>query len=396
MAEDTAKDIVNFLQQVRIELLHRFKDNKIAPNEYATIIRYLGSPTVQLSPKDCTKIDEHLKDLSHLDNNTLRKVCLSKLNDFYKKDRKEFSETCQKGQYVLWHSVFTCAENLIKLKNSIKSLNYGTRPDDYVGSCDIVRKCLTYLADGFKEMVLFEKRMGVDRYLATSGLKKDVEIVHEIVREIRSICNEKLEEFIKIFQLQWNLTSVSKSIKKMLGSEVEDDEISSYMFTNQKRVIFLLLDGFGYAQYLWLLGGLKERRSTTFSINLFEWMKSFDECRDKLILGSTLITDTGSALATIFSGKLPSETGVIASKVFDGGDILNIKNCYGEKLLNLVEECPNTFLSGLRDVDILVLDGSGKVPEGAKYSFSKMIYGDCEIIPVNPPDRIFKPSFKRF
>jgi len=394
MTEDTTgDDIVNFLQQLRIELLHRLKNNTIVPKDYASIIRYMGFPTAQLVSKDkilATTTNQQLKDLSQFDLDTLRKITLSKLCEFYKNQRDEFSEICQKGQYVIWHSVFTRAENLIELKRTVKSLNYGIRSDNYIESCSIVREFLTYLAEGFKEIVLFEKKIGVDRYLATSGLKEDIEILHEIVREIRDICNEKLEEFINIFQSQWNLTSVSRCIKRMLDSDVEENEITSCMFTNQKRVIFLLLDGVGYAQYLWLLSGLRERKSITFSINLFEWLKSSDAYNDKLILGSTLVTDTGSALATIFSGKIPSDTGVVASNMFSNGEILDIKRCYGNKLLNLVAEYPNTFLADLNEVDILVLDGSGKIRNSAKYSFSKMIYGNCKIIPVNPPDRIFK------
>ena len=70
------------------------------------------------------------------------------------------------------------------------------------------------LANGYKEMVIFEKKMGIDRYLATSGLKEDITILHGILKELREICNFKLKNFIELFQKKWNLTSVSKAVQK--------------------------------------------------------------------------------------------------------------------------------------------------------------------------------------
>ena len=130
---------------------------------------------------------------------------------------------------------------------------------------------------------------------------------------------------------------------------------------DNRNVIYLLFDGFGYTQYLWFLGGLKERKSMTYNINLFEWLQDFDEFNDELILSSNLVTDTASCLATIFSGKLASETGIIASKVMNGRYINNIKNLEGMDLLNIIKNYPNSFLDDLKGVETLVLNGSGNL-----------------------------------
>jgi len=176
----------------------------------------------------------------------------------------------------------------------------------------------------------------------------------------------------------------------MLGTEVEEDEITAYMPRDQEHVIFLLLDGVGYSQYLWLRGGLRSGKSVTFSLNIFGWLKSFDEYNDKLILGSTLITDTASAFATIFSGKLPSETGVLASNMLINGEVANIKSCDEKKLKDLFVKFPGTFLKNLNNTQILVLDGSGRAPDMSSISFSKMLYDSYSVVPISPPDRIFK------
>lgn len=377
------ENIIYFLQKVRLELLKRLKDGSIN-EEYKKIIRSLNSPDFRAQNVvcDCYNVET-------LNNNDLIELSLARINQFYKRDKKEYFRICRNGQYVVWVTVFRCAENLIKIKNSLNSSDYSLRPSDYFGSCDIVKNYLNNLANAYKEIVILEKRMGIERYLATSSLKKDMELLHGILREVRAICNKKLEDFMKIFQIQWNLTSVSKAIKRSLDYDVNDDEISSSMIQHQERVIYLLLDGFGYTQYLWFLSGLKERKSQTFGINLFEWLKSYGEYQDKLILGSTLVTDTASAMSTIFSGELPLKTGVLASKIFDGRRIVDIKRTEGNDILNLVKKYPDTFLNDMQDVDVLVLQGSSYVT-GDKKSFSGMIYGDSKVDAIDPIDRIFK------
>ncbi len=273
MAKNTS-DMIYFLQEARIEILKRLKDNFLDNTQYLEIIRHLNSPKTN----KIIKFNENeISNLNKLDNKNLINLCIFRLFQFYRYDKKEFNRICREGQYIVWSNVFRCAENLIDIKNALNNLNYGLRPNDYFGSCTVVKEHLNLLANGYKEMVLFEKRMGVDRYLATSGLSNDIEILHEILREIRDICNYKLKDFIKIFQTKWNLTSVSKAINRSLDFDIEDNEISNSMIRNQDRVIYLLLDGFGYTQYLWLLSGLRERKSITFGINLFEWLKSKDE-----------------------------------------------------------------------------------------------------------------------
>ena len=71
---------------------------------------------------------------------SLTNLCLDNLSNFYIKDKNQFLEICSEGQYIVWKSVFKCAERLFTLKRKINSLNYELRPDNYFESCDIVRE----------------------------------------------------------------------------------------------------------------------------------------------------------------------------------------------------------------------------------------------------------------
>lgn len=217
----------------------------------------------------------------------------------------------------------------------------------------------------------------------------DIEILHDFLRKIRNLCNDRIDETIIEFQLKWNISSIAKIIMKMLGNKIEENSITNSFNSNQDRVIFLLLDGFGYTQYLWHLSGIRERKSATYSMNLFEWLSQFEEFNDSRILASTLVTDTGSAISTIFSGELPSSSGIFASKMSNGSRLVNVKQPKNNDLRTVAKKYPNTFLSNLTGVRICVLDGAGGYNDRSFASFSELIYSNFERIPTTPSERIF-------
>lgn len=376
------------LRDCRLEILNRIIKNEMSSVEYQGILSNLNSIS-DFRFKDHALHDK-IPNLSRLTNEDITSFLITEIKKFYLNDKNEYNRICVEGQYNLWRNVFECAQNLIAIKKSMQTLNFTIRKDDYFDSCEITGQYLSLLADSFKEMVFFEKKMGVDRYLATSGLKNDINLLHQLLREIRDLCNEKLEEFIKVFRIQWNLTNVSKAIKDSFKQTSPNNELSSFMSTNNKKIIFLLMDGFGYVQYLWSLGGLKKRKSTTYDLNLFEWLKNFEEYQDKFILSSTLVTDTGSALATIFSGKMPSDTGIISSNQVLDGRIKDIKRIRGQEFLKHVQKYPDSFLEELDGIKVSIYDGSGFVEYRNDESFSGLIYNNYVKEPIKPQERIFK------
>jgi hypothetical protein len=277
----------------------------------------------------------------------------------------------------------------------VKNIQIHQKNNNYPDSCDFTKLYLHKLAQSYSLLVKLENQLGVERYLASTGLGYDIHFIHSIVKDIRKTINRRLQNTKIEFQTQWNLTSISAIIKKLLGENVQEDSITCNFSRNQNRVIFLLLDGVGYAQYLWYLEGVRNQRNAVFGLNIFEWLSSFDEYHDNFILGSTLIPDTGSAIATIYSGKLPPAHGIYASNMYLGRFVngrfsYDIKKTVGEEFDEFVEECPNTFLSTLSGISIKILDGSGSHPKKNKNSFTKLIFDDFPREVIIPQDRLFK------
>lgn len=384
------RKIIDIIQNIRIEFLLRVTKKLANKQDYSKIIQYLGNPSTYLDSKEKSNfLGKKFDNLENFDNVELRKIAITHLHNAYCKDPQKFGEIFRDGQYIIWSYTFKCAENLVAIEETVNQIKYSAKKDNYPNSCEVVKKYLSLLAESYKELTLLERTLGVDRYLAVTGLKMDIEILHDFLRKIRNLCNDRIDETIIEFQLKWNISSIAKIIMKMLGNKIEENSITNSFNSNQDRVIFLLLDGFGYTQYLWYLSGIRERKSATYSMNLFEWLSQFEEFNDSRILASTLVTDTGSAISTIFSGELPSSSGIFASKMSNGSRLVNVKQPKNNDLRTVAKKYPNTFLSNLTGVRICVLDGAGGYNDRSFASFSELIYSNFERIPTTPSERIF-------
>jgi len=384
------RKIIDIIQNIRIEFLLRVTKKLANKQDYSKIIQYLGNPSTYLDSKEKSNfLGKKFDNLENFDNVELRKIAITHLHNAYCKDPQKFGEIFRDGQYIIWSYTFKCAENLVAIEETVNQIKYSAKKDNYPNSCEVVKKYLSLLAESYKELTLLERTLGVDRYLAVTGLKMDIEILHDFLRKIRNLCNDRIDETIIEFQLKWNISSIAKIIMKMLGNKIEENSITNSFNSNQDRVIFLLLDGFGYTQYLWHLSGIRERKSATYSMNLFEWLSQFEEFNDSRILASTLVTDTGSAISTIFSGELPSSSGIFASKMSNGSRLVNVKQPKNNDLRTVAKKYPNTFLSNLTGVRICVLDGAGGYNDRSFASFSELIYSNFERIPTTPSERIF-------
>lgn len=381
---------VEQIQQIRIEFLLRVLQKQTETINYSDILQFLIKPSNYLDPKSKQiDFDRKLDEIKKLSDEDLTKVTLTLLHHCYCENPEYFGELYRDGQYTIWDHVLKCAEKLVAIEEAVQQIKYSPKKDNYPNSCEVVKRYLSLLAQSYKELTLLERTLGVERYLAVTGLKTDIEILHDSLRRIRNLCNDRLEETIMEFQLKWNISSIAKIIKKLLGNEIPENSITNSFGSHQERIIFLLLDGFGYTQYLWHLSGLRERKSATYSMNLFEWLSQFDEFDDKRILASTLVTDTGSAISTIFSGEVPSSNGIFASRIFNGSRLVNVKRSRNNDILTVAKKYPNTFLSDLSGVQICIFDGAGGYDDDSVASFSELIYSNFDRIPTSPSDRIF-------
>jgi len=391
IAIESKDEVIDFIQQVRYEYLERINKGTATQNDYAKIIDFFRSSR-PVNPFQRVIDDNSFQgtDYFSLSSHELQKYVIIELFSYFEPRQEEFKEICPNAQYVIWSTVFPCVESLKKIQAELKSIKVYQKANNYPDSCEFVELYLHKLARAYSLMVILENQLGIERYLATTGLEYDVKFIHSLVQDIRRESNGKLKDTKLEFQAHWNLTAISKIIKKLLGEQILEDSITCNFAKDQERVIFILIDGMGYAQYLWYREGIKSQKNSAFGLNIFEWLSQFDEYNDTLVLGSTLIPDTGSAIASIYSGKLPSTHGIYASNMYDGLNSINIKKIDGENFDKFVETCPDTFLSSLNKTTIKILDGSGSFTKKNKNSFTKFIFGEFPRERIIPQDRLFK------
>jgi len=387
---------LGFIQKVRHEYLRRINLSTASRDDYSKIIDFFRtSRPVNPYQRDYTNQNILTDDPFSLPSILLQKEAILSLYAYFESKPEEFRDIGLNAQYEIWSIIFPTVENLVKIRKDVEDIQINQKKDNYPDSCGFVRLYLQKLALSYSILVKLENQLGVERYLASTGLDYDIQFIHSIVQDIRKSVNKSLKTTKVEFQTQWNLTSISTVIKKILGETVQENSITCNFPSDQNKVIFILLDGVGYAQYLWYQEGVKNQRNAVFGINIFDWLANFDEYHDRFILGSTLIPDTGCAIATIYSGKLPPEHGIYASNMYigrtiDGRYSFDIKKTIGDEFDEFVEKCPNTFLSTLSDVSIRILDGSGSYAKKKKNSFTKLIFDDFPREVIIPQDRLFK------
>lgn len=392
----TSKEVLDFVQKIRHEYLRRVGEGTAAQKDYSKIIDFFrSSRPINPYQRQYETQSHSLENFSTLPSSELQKSVILILYSYFESKPEEFRNIGPDAQYIIWSLVFPCVESLIKIRNDVQNIRIYQKNNNYPDSCEFTRLYLNKLAQSYSLLVKLENQLGVERYLASSGLEHDILFIHLIVQEIRKTVNNRLKNTKLEFQTQWNLTSISTVIKKLLGETVQENSVTCNFSSDQNRVIFILLDGVGYAQYLWYQEGVKNQRNAIFGINIFDWLANFDEYHDKFILGSTLIPDTGCAIATIYSGKLPPAHGIYASNMYlgrtvDGRYSFDIKKTIGDEFDEFAEKCPDTFLSTLSGVSIKILDGSGSYVKKKKNSFTKLIFDDFPREVIIPQDRLFK------
>ena len=388
---ETINEVIDYIQNVRHEFLNRIIKESASINDYSQIIEFFRASHPINPYQRIYEIQPTLNnDIFLLSSNELQKKVILQLYTYFEENPHEFNIICPEAQYIIWNEIFSCVENLMQIKKELINTQIQQKKNNFPDSCNFVHLHLHRLARAYCQIVILENQLGIERYLATSGLDYDIKLIHSLVKDIRRESNEKLNSTKLEFQKQWNLTAISRIIRKLLGDEILDDSVTCNFPRDQNRVIFILIDGMGYAQYLWYREGIKNQKNATYGINIFEWLSQFDEYNDSYVLGSTLITDTGSAIASIYSGKLPSYHGIYASNMYNGEESVNIKKIDGEKFDKFVEICPDTFLSNLTNVEIKILDGSGSYTKKNKNSFTKFIFADFPRDRIVPENRLFK------
>jgi len=304
---------------------------------------------------------------------------------FRSRDPETYDEVC-KAQQPIWEAFGDSLQGLITVSENLKRTKSTIRMADYDTTAAGAREVLEYLATAYYELGSFERRMGVDRYMAPALIKADSDYLHQLVQQIRHEVNNQLEAHTTYFQHNWGNFLVADIVKRLFN-QVPVDPFNSRFPTEQRTVVLLVLDGFGYVQYRWNRLMARDHRHMAFGGSVLDFISDQAEYSDTTILGSPLVSDTGAGMAQIFSG-LPSRDNRIYSSHLLG----EFGQPYDVKRINSQDEWerliggphPLTFLDELEDVGINVF-ASGIGPNlGA---FAKRNWGNHSVERVEPPER---------
>lgn len=303
------------------------------------------------------------------------------------------------GQCDIWDQVGKTYVKLKEIEKELIQLQVDYIENNYVYACKEVQRVIDLFSNSLSEVTKFERAMGLDRYLSYININ-DLDMLNMQVQEIKYIANKKLDKYKDLFQLKWNLTSISEVIIHMMLKENTNNPVTRNVWKNQNKVILVLIDGFGYSQYLWNKRYLSLNKSYTFNENILGWLDGDKNFKNHLMLGSSLVSDTGAGLSQIFAGKLPRETGVMSSKIYrDDYDqfyyynsrhkspIIDIKNTHFNftEMINL--SGTESFLQTLNNYGVCTNVFFCAKYRGNKYS--KYCFGDSQVYEIIPPERVF-------
>lgn len=388
-------ELVSILKKLRRKLLD---NNDIST--FNNLLEFMLNPYEIIDLKDNNEIevfDETMISKDYL--NSLKK----EIYHIYCNNKSEYREFIINGQCDIWDNIGKVYMNLFNIMRTIENTQIDIIDDSYYMACKEVRKILELCSACFSEVSKYEQVMGIDRYLSDIN-KADTETLYNLVQKIKNIANRKLHVYKYYFQKKWNITAVSDVIKHMLLEHNYISPITKNIWGNQQNVILFIIDGFGYSQYLWNLNISTSNKSYTLNENIFSIMKGKSFYKDDIILGSSFVSDTGAGLAQIYTGKLPRDTGLVASKVYrkDGYrfyhyndrlksnviDVKNISFCFNE----LINPEAKSFIEELKEKEVEVFVYYCSRYYG-KNGFSKLCFGDNEVKEILPPERVFRILF---
>lgn len=385
-------EIINVLKKLRILLLK--ENNK---NLYNDINTFLLSPREIL---DVTNDNIDLLDI-RIERNYINYL-KEKLYELYITDYEFYKKYIIDGQSDIWDQLYRTYFKLLDNINKLSNMNIDFVSDKYSFACKEVENVINIVSSSYCDITDFENNMGLDRFLSCIN-QEDLKILYDQIQKVKILANKKIDKYKDIFQKDWNLTTISVLLKHMLIEENYNSPIARNFPSNQERVILFIIDGLGYAQYLWNICYSKKTKKYTFNENILYWL---EEKRNffKYIIGSSLISDTAAGLAQIFTGNYPKNTGIISSKVYREdfynfysptyrykSSIIDIKNIK-HNFENLVEQQSNIF-TFLQNYNI---DSETYYCSNYKNNpFSNFCFGNTQLHKVLPPERVFSILFDR-
>lgn len=311
------------------------------------------------------------------------------LKTIFRTNKKEYEKQYTYGQIIIWELVLGAYKKLIKQKEIIEQMPIPTVSNSYVFSENEIKGLLLPYSKMQVILSELEEALGVDRYL--DRICEDTfSVLYSLVAKSKIIVEEKSEKTKALFQEKWGNNNIADIIASSLIQRNNDNQVCDQFSSQNDQVLFLLIDGFGYCQYMWNSEIDTQNEHFTLKENVFRWLRDNQLIREHL-LGSAFISDTGAGLAQIFLGQRSNETGIYASKFREIGDS---KPFIQTKRID--SAAFSSYFSHHNSITevIKLLGKDAEVFYCSKYSlppsgFSKAIFSAADVKEVLPPERVF-------
>ena len=304
-------------------------------------------------------------------------------------NREEYRRSYTYGQIIIWQEILETYKKLIKQRNFIESINLIYDENNYYLANLELKKILLAYSSMQNSLSELEDAFGVDRFLdRISG--KTFEVLNTIIRQTKIKLEKKIRTYKDLYQSKWNSTNVYSTIIHKLIQRNDTNQVCDQFTSKNKQCIFLLIDGLGFCQYLWNTHIHANQYNYTFKENIFYWL-SESKLSKEMILGSSLITDTGSGLAQIYFGQEANRTNIFASKLrrkFSSDKFFETKRITPTEFSSFFKH-NNSITNVVRSCGL-----DAKVYYCSKYSddvsgFSKNLFDMAEVKQVLPAERVF-------
>ena len=293
------------------------------------------------------------------------------------------------GQIIIWNEVLKAYRILEQQKSIIEKAVLSPDVSNYPIAMSEVKKVLFPYSRMQIALSDLEDTLGVDRFLDRVS-EGTFLVLKSILDETKIIVEKKAEKYKAVFQSIYNTTNVNKVIAHSLIRRDDDNQVCDQFLSNNQQAILLVIDGFGFCQYLWNCGIDSNTESFTFKENLFSWLSKNHLLKENF-LGSSYITDTGAGLAQIYLGQKTGETNIFASKLKTKNagqsyiETKRIDTAQFDSLFSYTNSITD-IVSTYWDSPIVYYCSRYQEPPSG---FSKCIFKSADVKQVIPSERVF-------
>ncbi len=348
---------------------------------YELILSFMKSP-------DRISIDEIVDATPDEIQSDVKKE-LNVIMNHYSNNRQQYHSQYSLGQVVIWSEILKAYIELTKQKRIIDQTTLSPDLSSYATAVAELNQLLIPYAKMQIALSDLEEVLGVDRFLDRVS-EGTFLVLRRILGNAKNELEKKAERYKSVFQLDYSTKNIKNVIAHALVRREDDNQICDQFSSNSDQTILLLIDGFGYCQYLWNRGIESNKEFFTFRENLFSWLAA-NHLSKNLVLGSSFITDTGAGLAQIFLGQSSQETNIIASKIRERGksipfiDTKRVSQAEFNSLFRYSNSITD-IISTCKETPIVYYCSKYQGPPSG---FSSCIFKSAEVRQVIPSERVF-------